>query len=163
MKLGAYLQYIEAGGGWRVMTGILFCYIMSTGSSVGATVWVSIWTADSRYQHHTETFYIVGYAIAAILIGITAYVRSYVLASFGTRSSFQLHGRLLRSVLRAPMSFFDTTPTGRILSRFSRDIHTVDHEIADSGKIFKNLTQLREIHSWFFSPTLSSFYALSYL
>lgn len=34
------------------------------------------------------------------------------------------------------MSFFDTTPTGRILSRFSRDIYTVDNEIADSLDIF---------------------------
>jgi ABC-type multidrug transport system fused ATPase/permease subunit len=34
------------------------------------------------------------------------------------------------------MFFFDTTPTGRILSRFSRDIHTVDHELADALDIF---------------------------
>lgn len=34
------------------------------------------------------------------------------------------------------MFFFDTTPTGRILSRFSRDIHTIDHEIADAVDIF---------------------------
>lgn len=57
-------------------------------------------------------------------------------ASFGVRSSFSLHGRVLRSVFKAPMSFFDTTPTGRILSRFSKDIHTVDHEIADYLDIF---------------------------
>lgn len=108
-----------------------------------------------------RTFYIVGYAVAAILIGVTAFIRSYGLgrcltilislsfyyssqssiylpysAYFGTRSSFRLHGDILRSVLRAPMSFFDTTPTGRILSRFSRDIYTVDNEIADSLDIF---------------------------
>jgi hypothetical protein len=34
------------------------------------------------------------------------------------------------------MFFFDTTPTGRILSRFSRDVHTVDHELADCLDIF---------------------------
>lgn len=34
------------------------------------------------------------------------------------------------------MSFFDTTPTGRILSRFSKDMHTIDHEIADYIDIF---------------------------
>ena len=63
-------------------------------------------------------------------------IKSRLSASFGVRSSFQLHGGLLRSVFRAPMSFFDTTPTGRILSRFSNDLHTVDHEIADYVDIF---------------------------
>ena len=65
-----------------------------------------------------------------------SFLKSYGLASFGVRSSFQLHAGVLRSVLRAPMSFFDTTPTGRILSRFSKDMHTVDHEIADYIDIF---------------------------
>lgn len=83
-----------------------------------------------------RTFYIVGYAISAFLLGLMAYIRSYGLASFGVRSSFQLHGGCLRSVLQAPMSFFDTTPTGRIISRFSKDMYIVDSEIADQLDIF---------------------------
>lgn len=88
-------------------------------------------------SHNTyRTFYIIGYAISSILLGVMAFIRSYGLASFGVRSSFNLHGGVLRSVLRAPMSFFDTTPTGRILARFSKDMHTVDSEIADFLDIF---------------------------
>ena len=34
------------------------------------------------------------------------------------------------------MWFFDTTPTGRILSRFSKDIYSIDNEIADFIDIF---------------------------
>ena len=83
-----------------------------------------------------RTFYIVGYAISSILLGVMAFIRSYGLASFGVRSSFSLHGGVLRSVLRAPMAFFDTTPTGRILARFSKDMQTVDSEIADFLDIF---------------------------
>jgi len=33
---------------------------------------------------------------------------------------------MLSAVLRAPLTFFETTPAGRILNRFSRDIETVD-------------------------------------
>ena len=40
-----------------------------------------------------------------------------------------LHTRLLNSILRAPMSFFDTTPLGRILNRFSQDMTVVDSQI----------------------------------
>lgn len=41
-------------------------------------------------------------------------------------SATSFHSRLLRTVLRSPMSFFDTTPIGRIVNRFSKDINTMD-------------------------------------
>jgi ABC-type multidrug transport system fused ATPase/permease subunit len=75
-------------------------------------------------------------ALARLLRLIMTITFERLSASFGVRSSFQLHRGLLRSVLRAPMSFFDTTPTGRILSRFSNDLFTIDNEIADYVDIF---------------------------
>lgn len=44
-------------------------------------------------------------------------------------ASIVLHQTLLRGVLRAPMAFFDKTPLGRILSRFSADIEVVDDDL----------------------------------
>jgi len=41
-------------------------------------------------------------------------------------SARMLHDGLIRSVVRAPVSFFDTTPTGRILNRFSGDLGQID-------------------------------------
>lgn len=138
VKLNVYLKYIQAGGGYLFFTFIFLTYMLSTGTNVITSVWVAIWTAEApNYTNgKSETFYIVGYAILSVLMGIMTFIRSYGLASFGVRSSFNLHGSVLRSVLKAPMSFFDTTPTGRILSRFSKDMFTVDNEIADFVDLF---------------------------
>lgn len=138
VKFDVYLKYIQAGGGYLFFSFIFLFYILSTGTNVMTTVWVAIWSAEApNYSNgKSETFYIVGYALLSVLMGVMTFIRSYGLASFGVRSSFNLHGRVLRSVLRAPMSFFDTTPTGRILSRFSKDMFTVDNEIADFVDIF---------------------------
>ena len=51
------------------------------------------------------------------------------MAFVNIRASSNLHGGALRSVLNAPTSFFDVTPIGRIISRFSKDLHTMDTEL----------------------------------
>lgn len=47
-----------------------------------------------------------------------------------------LHDKMLTNIVRSPMSFFDTTPIGRILNRFSRDICTIDETIPSSVFMF---------------------------
>ena len=45
------------------------------------------------------------------------------------QASRRLHEALLSNVLKCPMSFFDTTPLGRIINRFSKDVDTMDAEL----------------------------------
>lgn len=50
--------------------------------------------------------------------------------AYGTmRAALNLHHSLLNCILGAPQHFFDTTPRGRIISRFSSDMNTVDHNL----------------------------------
>lgn len=51
---------------------------------------------------------------------------SLLMANRCVSASLSLHSAMLLAVLRAPLAFFDTTPIGRIMNRFSRDIDTVD-------------------------------------
>lgn len=44
-------------------------------------------------------------------------------------SAKQMHRTLLSNVFRWPMAMFDTTPLGRILSRFSKDMEAIDIDL----------------------------------
>lgn len=37
-----------------------------------------------------------------------------------------LHNKMLHGILRAPLYFFDVTPQGRVLARFSKDLDELD-------------------------------------
>ena len=61
--------------------------------------------------------------------GLLSYAESVVLAWGGIHASTSLHARCLANVLRLPIAFYDTTPTGRVINRLSKDVDTIDSVI----------------------------------
>ncbi len=127
-----YKKYLLSGGGLFVFTFTLFLFILSAANDLLNSLWLSFWTSDASYERQSQAFYLGFYAVLSITAGVIVFVRSLALTRFGIRASEKLHQGLLASVLKAPMSFFDTTPTGRILSRFSKDLYSVDLEITEN-------------------------------
>lgn len=136
VSLSVYLKYMKAGGGVGTFFLVYIGYILSVANGLATNAWISYWTSDGSYQNHSQAFYLGIYFILAVTVGIFTFFRAFLLASFGVRASETLHKNLLHSVLRAPQSFFDTTPLGRILSRFSKDIYSIDLELADMLDFF---------------------------
>uniref|UniRef100_A0A8C6VN87 MRP2 protein n=1 Tax=Naja naja TaxID=35670 RepID=A0A8C6VN87_NAJNA len=141
VKLFTYLRYFRAVG-WGLSISILLGYIGQAASFVGFNLWLSDWTNDAlRYQNETYPVTqrdmrvgIYGTLGASIFLLIAT-----GLASFGTiRASWVMHEQLLSNILRVPMSFFDSTPTGRIVNRFAKDIFTVDETIPISLRSWMN-------------------------
>uniref|UniRef100_A0A8C3P3N9 Uncharacterized protein n=1 Tax=Chrysemys picta bellii TaxID=8478 RepID=A0A8C3P3N9_CHRPI len=134
VKFSLYLRYLRAVG-WGFSASVFITYVAQYAAFVGSNLWLSDWTDDSlRYWNQTYptsqrdmrigVFGALGTAQAAFLLA------GALLATRGTiRASRMLHQQLLSNILRVPMSFFDTTPTGRIVNRFAKDIFTVDETI----------------------------------
>uniref|UniRef100_A0A8C7D0Y3 ATP-binding cassette, sub-family C (CFTR/MRP), member 10 n=1 Tax=Oncorhynchus kisutch TaxID=8019 RepID=A0A8C7D0Y3_ONCKI len=71
-------------------------------------------------------FYLTVYGSIAGANTIFTAIRAFLFAYGGIRAASVVHNRLLDTVLKATVTFFDTTPLGRILNRFSSDLYSVD-------------------------------------
>ncbi|KAG0240918.1 hypothetical protein BGW41_006574 [Actinomortierella wolfii] len=81
---------------------------------------------------HSTNYYLAIYALVS-LAGSLAHIGTTVICLYGSlRAARILYRKLLYSVVRAPLRFFDTTPVGRIMNRFGNDFETVDSVIANN-------------------------------
>jgi ATP-binding cassette subfamily C (CFTR/MRP) protein 1 len=136
---GAYMHYGRAGG-LNVAFFIVLVQGLGRASEVMAGFWLAIWArrtleASQKGEPFSrgETNYYVGiYALFGFMgvMGLT--VRSILVAVHRLKASKKLHDELTHSVLRAPVAFFDVTPTGRILNRFAADMDKIDLELTQS-------------------------------
>ena len=149
---GIYIAYAKYGGGMLAVLGVLGLHLITTALSIGTNLWLAVWTADAQpaivmtatlggsnwtggsnstlgetYRAAPFLFYVVGYALIGIVLAVVTWVRTVGAAFFSLRASRRLHDALVARVMRAPLSFFDTTPIGRIVSRFSKDMYSIDN------------------------------------
>ena len=76
------------------------------------------------------SYYLGIYALLGVLYIIICFFR-FLIAFWGSlEASRVIHDRVLDSVARAKFRFFDTTPLGQLMNRFSRDLQAVDQEVA---------------------------------
>lgn len=73
-------------------------------------------------------------------LGIAVFGYSMAVSIGGIFASQHLHLNLLHNVLRSPMSFFERTPSGNLVNRFSKEIDTIDSAIPPIIKMFMGST-----------------------
>ncbi|KAK2795862.1 hypothetical protein FQN51_000345 [Onygenales sp. PD_10] len=113
---------------------IVLFLLLANGTNIVTGLWLSYWTSDAFSLSQGQYM-----GIYAGLGGIQVFVLfafSTILSTSGTNASKTMLHRAITRVLRAPMSFFDTTPLGRIVNRFSKDINTMDNDLSDAMRIY---------------------------
>lgn len=76
------------------------------------------------------SYYLVGLAFIGMLGSFAAFVRDVWIFYGALTASRKIHDRLMSAVSRAKFKFFDVTPLGQLMNRFSKDLEAVDQEIA---------------------------------
>jgi ABC-type multidrug transport system fused ATPase/permease subunit len=75
-------------------------------------------------------YYLGVYALLGIVFVGICLARELVLFWGSLAASRKIHDRLLYSILRAKFRFFDSTPLGQMTNRFSKDVQSIDQEVA---------------------------------
>ncbi|CAG2110927.1 unnamed protein product, partial [Medioppia subpectinata] len=130
IKMSVYKKYFGLIGAWSLAT-IFVAFIVSNIANAASGLWLSEWSNDAlkpRVGNGTDlrvyrlgVYAGIGGAEVIALIIAQLWLRIRCM-----RTSNQLHDQMIGRVVRAPMSYFDTTPIGRLLFRFSDGIDTLD-------------------------------------
>jgi len=136
VSLQLYRWYFEhASGRWSgaIITIILGVYMLGQAVRVMGDIWIVWWSDETpmdipaflpRSQEDPYWVRTVGaWLVANVFV---AFARAIFCALVATWSSAGVHSAALANTLQAPLLFFQQNPLGRILNRFSTDLHRVD-------------------------------------
>ncbi|XP_067853075.1 ATP-binding cassette sub-family C member 5 [Heptranchias perlo] len=138
-----YGIYIKAAGGTLIFLVNILLFVLTAGSIAFSNWWLSYWIkqgsgntsvtagnvtyiSNSMRDHPNLNFYTWVYAASMVAVLLFKALRGYTFVKSTLRASSKLHDALFKKILRCPMTFFDTTPLGRILNRFAKDMDEVD-------------------------------------
>ncbi|XP_060217786.1 ABC transporter C family member 14-like isoform X1 [Lycium barbarum] len=124
VSFDVYKQYFTEAFGWWGVAAVVIISVFWQGSSMLSDYWLAYET--SKDHIFNPSLFIEVYSFIAGICCICVVVRSFLVAFVGLKTAQRFFDQILDSILHAPMSFFDTTPSGRILSRASTDQAYVD-------------------------------------
>ncbi|XP_043243521.1 multidrug resistance-associated protein 5-like isoform X2 [Amphibalanus amphitrite] len=172
-----YKAYIQAGGGFLMASLVMMVFIVNVASAAFSSWWLSHWleqgsgnttievgnqtmVSDRITDHPRLDFYQLVYGLSVVTILATSLIRGFFFMRVTLAASSRLHDRLFHRVLRAPMALFDTTPVGRLLNLFSRDLDEIDVRLPfttetflqNSLMILTSLFFVAMVFPWFLVP-----------
>ncbi|MED6155512.1 Multidrug resistance-associated protein 4 [Stylosanthes scabra] len=126
VSLHIYKLYCTEAFGWWGIIAVIFLSVVWQASMMVSDYWLAYETSAERAEFFDASKFITVYGIIVAVSIVLIVLRSYSVTILGLRTAQIFFSQILHSILHAPMSFFDTTPSGRILSRASTDQTNVD-------------------------------------
>ncbi|KAI8908383.1 P-loop containing nucleoside triphosphate hydrolase protein [Gorgonomyces haynaldii] len=127
VKGAIYWSYIQAAGGWPYIITLVLAACLNSGTQLTTNLWLAWWSGNKYNLTTTEYLRVYGY-LGIGQFGFALIVNSVFLVG-GYNAARVYHGKALKSLMKAPMGFFDSQPIGRILNRMSKDVESIDQQI----------------------------------
>ncbi|CAI5724696.1 unnamed protein product [Peronospora farinosa] len=127
LSWSVYSSYFVSCGAISTV-GAAALLIATQVSSVSTDLWLTNWTRNHP-SGADLTFYLTIYAYLGLSTIVLGFVGGLCSQFAGLSASKRMHHALLHHVIKGTMRFFDTTPVGRILNRFSNDMNTIDQNL----------------------------------
>ena len=123
--MSVFWHYIKS------MTVCLFasfflCLLLAECWSVAARIWLADWSSSPTNSTAQQTRDLAIYGGLGFCQAVFILLACFIQALGSVMASRRLHRCLLLNILHSPMVFFETTPLGRIVNRFSKDLDTID-------------------------------------
>ncbi|XP_036797961.1 multidrug resistance-associated protein 1 isoform X1 [Oncorhynchus mykiss] len=137
VKLSVFWEYMKAIG--VVLSCVsIFLFFSHHFASLFSNYWLSLWTDDPVVNgtQPSREMRLGVYGALGASQGIAVFCYSISVSIGGILASRYLHQSMLYNVLRSPMSFFERTPSGNLVNRFSKETDTIDSIIPSIIKMF---------------------------
>ena len=109
-----YWLYLTRAFGFYFIVLIFVVQIITQSFAISADFWLSHETSQTSFS---AIVFMRVYALLCAGSWLSVVVRAILMALFSLETTQKFYLDMLKSIFRAPMSFFDTTPAGRILTR----------------------------------------------
>ncbi|XP_068611090.1 LOW QUALITY PROTEIN: ATP-binding cassette sub-family C member 9 [Brachionichthys hirsutus] len=149
-----------SSGGFLVVFMMVACKLLKHSVIVAIDYWLAVWTsfktgettgaggglngtgaAAGAAADQDDSFYLLVF-IVLCAAGITlCLVTSLTVEFLGLSAATNLHHNLLNKIIHAPIRFFDVTPLGQILNRFSADTNVIDQVRPSHSPTLESLTR----------------------
>ncbi|XP_046388373.1 multidrug resistance-associated protein 1 isoform X3 [Ischnura elegans] len=130
VKWRVYSHYLKSIGVFLSTATILLNMIFQ-GFSIGSNFWLSAWSNDnSTTDSSRRDMYLGVYGALGVGQAVTCVIAALMINIGILNAAALMHNSMTENVLKCPMSFFDTTPVGRVLNRFSKDVNVLDNSMS---------------------------------
>ena len=125
MNFAVFLTYAKSLGIVPVIFILLF-FVTQEGLKIGSRFWLAKWSSDNVTASGQRDMYLGIYGSLGFSQAVIFFVAYLIMAVAAVVASRILHKHMLINILHSGMEFFETTPLGRIINRFSKDMLTID-------------------------------------